>query len=108
MAESVVLVDATTSQRPRILLLETSTQTARLHHHLKSSFLEISGQFDNVVDSTHYGPLTKTISTPSASFAGFRALVHEVTQKGHRQFAAGCKVLANSLEVEAPSGIDIL
>jgi dihydroneopterin aldolase len=52
-----------------------------VHLHLKPSFLDISGQSDNVVDSIHYGHLTKAISALSASYVDVRALVHEVTQK---------------------------
>lgn len=93
-----------------------------VHLHLKPSFLDVSGQSDNVVDSVHYGHLTKAISALSESFADVRALVHEVTQKA---FAlAGENVdavrviiglpkqilLANDFEVEVitPRGKDSL
>ncbi|KAG2078681.1 hypothetical protein BDR04DRAFT_1112826 [Suillus decipiens] len=52
-----------------------------VHLHLKPSFLDISGQSDNVIDSIHYGHLTKAVSALSASYADIRALIHEVTQK---------------------------
>ncbi|KAG1830682.1 hypothetical protein DFJ58DRAFT_873819 [Suillus subalutaceus] len=52
-----------------------------VHLHLKPSFLEISGQSNNVVDSIHYGHLTKAVSALSASYTDVRALVHEVTRK---------------------------
>lgn len=93
-----------------------------VHLHLKPSFLDISGQSDNVVDSIHYGHLTKAISALSESFADVRALVHEVTQKAF--VLAGDNVdavrvviglpkqilLANDFEVEVitPRGRDSL
>jgi dihydroneopterin aldolase len=93
-----------------------------VHLHLKPSFLDISGQSDNVVDSIHYGHLTKAISALSESFADVRALVHEVTQKAFG--LAGDNVdavrviiglpkqilLANDFEVEVitPRGKDSL
>ncbi|KAG2355533.1 hypothetical protein BDR07DRAFT_1453741 [Suillus spraguei] len=52
-----------------------------VHLHLKTSFLDISGQSDNVIDSIHYGHLTKAVSALSASYADVRTLIHEVTQK---------------------------
>ncbi|KAG2139116.1 uncharacterized protein EDB93DRAFT_1242012 [Suillus bovinus] len=52
-----------------------------VHLHLKPSFLQISGQSDNVIDSIHYGHLTKAVSSLSESYTDVRALVHEVTQK---------------------------
>ncbi|KAG1799289.1 uncharacterized protein HD556DRAFT_1457741 [Suillus plorans] len=93
-----------------------------VHLHLKPSFLEISGQSDNVLDSIHYGHLTKAVSALSASYTDVRALVHEVT---HKAFAlAGENVdavrvvvglpkqilLANDFEIEVitPRGKDSL
>ncbi|KAG1750530.1 Dihydroneopterin aldolase-domain-containing protein [Suillus paluster] len=52
-----------------------------VHLHLKPSFLDVSGQSDNVADSVHYGHLTKAISELSGSYTDVHALVHEVTQK---------------------------
>ncbi|KAG1751849.1 Dihydroneopterin aldolase-domain-containing protein [Suillus lakei] len=86
-----------------------------VHLHLKPSFLEISGQSDNVVDSIHYGHLTKAISALSASYA-------DVTQKvfslaGEHVDAVRVIVglpklilLANDFEVEVitPRGQDSL
>jgi dihydroneopterin aldolase len=93
-----------------------------VHLHLKPSFLDISGQSDNVVDSVHYGHLTKAISALSESFADVRALVHEVTQKafvlaGENVDAVRVVIglpkqilLANDFEVEVitPRGKDSL
>ncbi|KAG1850214.1 Dihydroneopterin aldolase-domain-containing protein [Suillus subalutaceus] len=93
-----------------------------VHLHLKPSFLNISAHSDNVVDSIHYGHLTKAISALSPSYADVRALVHEVTQKAF--VLAGVNVdavrvviglpkqilLANDFEVEVitPRGKDDL
>ncbi|KAG1773687.1 Dihydroneopterin aldolase-domain-containing protein, partial [Suillus placidus] len=93
-----------------------------VHLHLKPSFLEISGQSDNVVDSIHYGHLTKAISALSASYTDVRALVNEVTQKafalaGENVDAVRVVIglpkqilLANDFEVEVitPRGKDSL
>ncbi|KAG2040925.1 hypothetical protein BDR03DRAFT_1026949 [Suillus americanus] len=93
-----------------------------VHLHLKPSFLEISGQSDNVIDSIHYGHLTKAVSALSESYADVRALVHEVTQKafalaGENVDAVRVVIglpkqilLANDFEVEVitPRGKDSL
>ncbi|KAG2048315.1 hypothetical protein BDR06DRAFT_976083 [Suillus hirtellus] len=93
-----------------------------VHLHLKPSFLEISGQSDNVLDSIHYGHLTKAVSALSASYTDVRALVHEVTQKafalaGENVDAVRVVVglpkqilLANDFEIEVitPRGKDSL
>ncbi|KAG1828006.1 hypothetical protein EV424DRAFT_1471401 [Suillus variegatus] len=93
-----------------------------IHLHLKPSFLEISGQSDNVLDSIHYGHLTKAVSALSASYTDVRALVHEVTQKafalaGENVDAVRVVVglpkqilLANDFEIEVitPRGKDSL
>ena len=50
--------------------------------HLKPSFLDLSGQSDNVIDSVHYGHLTKDISKLSeSSYEGVRALINDATTK---------------------------
>ncbi|KAG1847203.1 hypothetical protein DFJ58DRAFT_730297 [Suillus subalutaceus] len=109
MAEFVVLVDTITNQRPRIFLTANigpdcwgrprkQPVSITVHFHLKPSFFEISSQSDNVVYSIHYGHLTKTISAPSASFAGDRALVDEVTQEA---FALAGDNVASSSAFEA-------
>ncbi|KAG0698004.1 Dihydroneopterin aldolase-domain-containing protein [Suillus ampliporus] len=88
--------------------------------HLKPSFLDVSGQSDNVTDSIHYGHLTKTISALSGSYTNVRVLVNEVTQKAFAlagenaeavRVVVGMKkmiLLAEDFEVEVitPSGQD--
>lgn len=86
--------------------------------HLKPTFLDVSGQSDNVADSIHYGHLTKAISALSGPYTNVRALVHEVTEKAFAlagetadavRVVVGLKkliLLAEDFEVEVvtPSG----
>ena len=56
--------------------------TLSVYLHLQPSFLDISGQSDDVADSIHYGHLTKDISTLSeSSYDGIRALISDATTK---------------------------
>jgi FolB domain-containing protein len=56
--------------------------TISVYLHLKPSFLDISGQSDNVADSIHYGHLTKDISTLSeSSYDSVRTLINDATTK---------------------------
>jgi dihydroneopterin aldolase len=56
--------------------------TISVYLHLKPTFLDVSGQSDNVADSIHYGYLTKDISTLSeSSYESIHALINGATTK---------------------------
>ncbi|KAG6890198.1 hypothetical protein C0992_002855 [Termitomyces sp. T32_za158] len=53
--------------------------------HLQPSFLDVSGKSDNVLDSVHYGHLSKAISSKvgGSSFRGVDSLVSAVSQEAY-------------------------